>query len=1147
MNKQPIVLFADLKKTIKIMKIAMLMLIGCLPQLMAHTYAQKTKISISVKNESLDQVFRQIEKQTEFLFFYESTEIDKSKKVSTNRHNSTIYEVLDDVINPNDLEYTIKGRHIVITPKIHKGRDVAGVSQKSQEPDPTKKIEGVIKDQAGEPIIGASALIKGQSTGTITDIDGHFTLKAEAGDVLLISYIGFIPLEITLGSDTKLQITLKEDVKVLDEIVVVGYGTTRKASLTAAVASMKGQETALKPVANISQNLVGHMPGLIASQTNGEIGYDNPNIYVRGKGTTGSSGAMIVIDGVPRDNYGQLDPASIESITILKDAAAVAPYGIGGGNGVILITTKKGKTGAPTVSYNGYIGFQNPTRIPEMVNSYEYATMLNEGARNSGLTNMPYSDEEIAMFKKTVDGAPGADPDRYPNSRGIRDIIRHNTILTYHNLEISGGSEYANYYVSLAYTAQDGMFKGTDMKRYNVSSRLDIKATSTTDISLSLSGYVADHNYPGENAGGIAYAAVRQPATKAIWYSNGLWGNYLGRSPVALGSNLSGYTKEDRNQLYTTLSIEQKLPFLEGLSIKGLVSYDPYTLFKKEWRKPRLSYTPDFSTTPYTFNETYEGDYSLNQRDENDKRFTFQGYINYQHRFNGVHDINFLGVAERKERKRRWFDAKRTGFPLDIDELDRGSTEAGKISNGGSSARETSVGFLYRIGYTYNSKYMLETSGRYDGHYYFAPGKKWGFFPSISAGWNISEEGFMKNNFPNLEMLKLRTSYGESGNLAGSPYQYMAGYSVYSNSAYFGNPTTGVYEMNQNNPFITWEKAKKFNVGVDGILWKGKLSFSVDYFYDKRDNMLQNPSSTVPLEYGISLPQVNGGKMSNQGIEITLSSSHTFANKMRLDLSGNFTYTHNKLLDVYETASTYNNPNRRQTGRAYETQFGYQAIGYFTVDDFDANGNLKPGIASIKDAKVQPGDIKYADLYGPDGVPDGIIDAHDNTVIGRPRNTPQIIYGFSPTLSWKNFDFNMLLQGAAMNDIYLQGTMAHPFESQGSATKLQYEDHWTPENTNAKYPRVYNAPVDRNTVTSSHWMRNAAYIRLKSLEFGYTLPQALTTKVAMQRVRFYFAGQNLFTWTPYMKEKIDPEAGNTDGRYYYQQQAFSFGLNVTFK
>ncbi len=1129
---------------LRIMKISFFFLFICAAQMFAvNSKAQNAVINVNSNTVSVKELIQAIEKQTDYLVVYSNKEINSEKKVSISKKSDKVSSLLTDAFNETDIQYEFENNYIVLTKK--------GVTHQNQEliaQQTERKVTGTIRDELNDLIPGVSVQIKGTGKGVTSDTNGKYSISVpDDRAILVFSYLGYASREFTVGDQTVIDVLLDEITHELEEIIVVGYGTQKKASLTAAVASMKGNESALKPVANITQNLAGRMPGVIARQGTGEPGYDNASIMVRGRGTTAENAdALIVIDGVPRDNYAQLDPASIESFTILKDAAAVAPYGIGGANGVILITTKKGSSGAPTLTYNGYMGFQNPTRIPKMVNSYEYATLLNEGARNSGLSNLPYSENDVTMFKKTVDGASDADPDRYPNSCGIRDIIQNNAVLNYQNVELSGGSEYVNYYMSLAYTGQEGMFKGTDMKRYNVSSRLDIKATKTTQVELSLSGYMADHSYPGESAGSIAYAAVRQPATQAIWYTNGLWGNYLGRSPVALGSNLSGYTTEERNQLYTTLTVEQQLPFLEGLSIKGLMSYDPYKLFKKEWRIPRLSYTPDYTTTPYTFNETYEGDRSLNERNEDNTRLTFQGYINYQHRF-GLHNVSFLGVAESKERNKHWLTAGRTGFPIAIDEIDRGSTAAGRITNGGSSEQETSVGFLYRVGYTYNNKYIIETSGRYDGNYYFAPDKKWGFFPTVSAGWNISEENFMKNSFPNLGMLKLRASYGESGSLAGSPFQYMSGYSMRADAAYFGNPTTGVSEMKQSNPLITWEKAKKFDVGLDAVLWRGLLSFSLDYFYDKRSNMLVAPYVTVPLEYGIGLPQVNGGEMSNEGLELLVSSGHTFSNGIKFDISGNFTYTHNKLIQTFETSSTYDNPNRRRTGRPYDTQFGYEALGYYSLDDFNADGSLKPGIASIKDAPIQAGDIKYADLSGPDGVPDGLIDSYDETVIGRPRNTPQIIYGVTPSLSWKGFDLNMLLQGAAMNSLYLEGTMAHPFESQGSATKLQYNDHWTPNNTDALYPRIYNSPVDHNTKVSSHWMRNAAYLRLKSLEVGYTLPQQLSEKVYMQRVRFYVAGQNLCTWTPYMKEKIDPEAGNTDGRYYYQQQAISFGLNITFK
>lgn len=471
-----------------------------------NTHSQNARVNLNKRHAALNEVLEDIERQTDYLFI-SNREINLGQKVSVTAKNMPVREVLDRLLEKTDLSYAMEGVNIILSKK-HFTEEV----QQQQ-----KIVTGTILDEKGESVIGANITVKGSSKGTITDIDGSFSLNAGPDDILQISYIGYISQEIPVGSQTNFRIMLREDLKTLDEIVVVGYGTTKEASLTASVASMKGEETALKPVTNISQNLVGRMPGLVARQGSGELGYDNPEIFIRGKGTTGEkNSALVVIDGIPRDNFGQLDPTTIESVTILKDAAAVAPYGIGGANGVILITTKKGKTGKPTFSYNGYVGFQNPTRIPEMVNSYEYATLLNEGARNSGLTNMPYSDDQIAMYKKTVDGAADADPDRYPNSRGIRDIIQRNTIMTFHNIEISGGSEFVNYYISLAYTSQEGMFKGTDMKRYNVSSRMDVKATKTTDISLSLSGYVADHHFPGESAGSIAYAAVRQPATEAI-------------------------------------------------------------------------------------------------------------------------------------------------------------------------------------------------------------------------------------------------------------------------------------------------------------------------------------------------------------------------------------------------------------------------------------------------------------------------------------------------------------------------------------------------------------------------------------------------------------------------------------------------------
>jgi len=1137
-----------LLKILLLMKLTFILTVVFCIQVSASVHSQ-TVVSLTVKKMPLNKVFLEIERRTKYRFLFNNDLLPGERKVDLSVKDEEVTRVLDRLLSNTPLSYKLlEGDVIAITPR------AGAVQQKI-------KVTGRVTNEKGEPVPGATVIEKGTKNGASTDNDGYFIINVDsAGSVLEISSIGFETQTLALGGQTQVNVLLKIAGKgKLDEVVVIGYGTTKKTSLTAAVSTLKGGDVAQKPVADLSNSLVGRVPGVIADQGSGEPGLDGSRIRIRGSSTTGNADPLLVVDGIPR-SFAQLDPNSIESFTVLKDAAAVAPYGLAGANGVILVTTKKGKSGAPSLSYNGYMGYQNAARIPAMVNSYQYALLQNEGAKNSGLPNMPFSDNNIAEYKKTVDKAADADPDRYPNSRGLRDVLRRNAVLTYHNLELSGGTDKIRYYAALGYTSQQGQFATTWLKKYNADTRVDVKATNTTNVSLALNGYVVDQHYAGKvdqtagdpndmygaANGGIMYQAFRTPPTSPIYYSNGLWGSYIGRSLVGYIYN-SGYAFNENTQLLTTFSIEQQLPFVKGLSVKGVVSYDPYNTFSKIWRTPILSYSADFSTTPATYTPGYTefSQPQLNESVSQNKAFTYQGYINYHNTF-GQHDVTFLGVVESRNQKYWGLGAGRTAYPINIDELDQGGVAAGQISNGGSSSEQAQVGYLYRLSYSYAGRYLAEVAGRYDGHYYFAPGKQYAFFPAFSLGWNIGQERFMRNA-AFVDRLKVRTSYGESGNLAGGAYQYLTGYGIYGNAAVFnGNPTTGVYENSQANPNITWERAKKFDIGVEGSLWRGLLTFEADYFHERRSNMLVTPNVIVPAEYGIGLPQVNGGVMSNQGIELSLGTSHTFHNGIRIDVNGNFTYAQNKLLQVYETNATYNNPNRRQTGRANGTQFGLKALGYFTTNDFTANGSLKPGIASIPDAPVQPGDLKYADLSGPAGKPDGIIDDNDQTVIGRPNGSPQMIFGLTPTIFYKGIDLNFLLQGAAQVTLPVGGSLVHPFDQQGSATELAYTDHWTPANPNALYPRIYSNQPDYDTRWSSWWLRNAAYLKLRNLELGYSFPNALVRRWGMQRLRAYIAGQNLWTWTPHMKETIDPEARSSNGQYYFQQRVFSFGLNVTF-
>lgn len=1022
-----------------------------------------------------------------------------------------------------------------------------------EKADKTKQnlppIKGKVIDKTtGETVIGATILIKGTDQGTVTDVNGMFSLNVPDGATLVVSYVGYETSTIVLGGQTSLTISLQPSGKNLNEVIVVGYGTQKKTSTTAAVSTIKANEIAKKPVVNLTNSLVGRASGLIITQSSGEPGYDGSNIQIRGIGSTGGSAPLLIVDGVPRD-FSRLDPATVENISILKDAAAVAPYGVAGANGVILVTTKRGKTGKPTLTYNGYYGVQNPTKVPKFVGSYQYALLRNEANANDGQP-AAYTADDIQKFKD------GSDPDGHPDGHPLDDIIIPNRPIMYHNLTLSGGSENIKYFAALGYNRQDGMWRTTYLDKYNGSLNITANATSTTVVSLAINSYVEDQHFPSQSAATIIGQAQRQAPTTPVYYSNGLWSGYIGQSLIGEIYH-SGYQLNENTAMLSQFSIDQKLP-VTGLSLKGVVSYDSgpdplfgnQTSFQRTYATPIPFYNVDVTTTPYTYKQGIQGNSkaTFTESYSQNHSLTLQGLLTYQRKF-GKSDVSALAVVESRRVKYSTFSATKYNYNLDIDELDFGGPAAADAVNSGSSTGQKQLGYVYRLGYTYDNKYLFEASGRYDGSYLFAPGNRFGFFPAFSAGWRLSEEKFFKDNVTWVDNLKIRGSWGQSGaypRIAGNiaTYQYLDPYNPYANSGVLnGSATQGIYESLQGNPNITWEKANKTDVGFEATLWKGALSIEADYFYEKRSNMLVSIGNTLPGEYGLATGLVNGGIMSNHGVDITLQSGHSFSNGLRLDVRGTFTFARNKLLQVYENSATANNPNRRQTGRPIGTPFGYQALGYFKASDFNTDGSLKAGVPVPSFGPVKPGDIQYADLSGPNGVPDGKIDANDQTVIGHPQ-TPEIIYGLEPRISYKNFDLDVLIQGSGNSDIGINNYFAFPFNASGSASQLVYDDHWTPSNPNALYPRVTGTPTSNNTQFSSWFMRNISYIRLRSFELGYTFSNKLL-KNKMQSLRVYAAGQNVFTWTPGTREIIDPE--NSGGNInYYQQRVLSIGVNATF-
>lgn len=995
-----------------------------------------------------------------------------------------------------------------------------------------QSVTGTVKDNKGESLQGVSVTVKGTTTGTTTDVSGKFSIYITGQNATLVfHYVGYADQEVPVNGQSKLSVQLKPSEKNLDEIVVVAYGTQKKTSLTASVSSVKGKDIAAAPVANISNALAGRASGVIATQSGGEPGFDDSSVLIRGSGTTGNTQPLFIVDGVPR-SYNQLDPNSIESVTILKDAAAVAPYGLGGANGVILVTTKKGKAGKPTLTYNTYYGWQNPTVLTKFVNSYQYATLFNAAVQNSTPGAPPaYSAADLELYKNH------SDPNGHPDHDVLGELINRNSPMTSNNLQLTGGSENTRYYVGLGYLTQNSLWATERFKRYNLTSNLEANATSTTKVNLSLNGRVLEAEYPGVSTGNIFYQAFRTPPNSPLTFTNGKPGAYIGRS--AWGNIYdSGLIQNSGFTMLSQLSIEQQLPFVKGLSIKAAVSYDynpdANITFQRAWRTPIPYYSYNAATKEITLagndgpsKPTYEEYFEQTQA------FTYQGYLNYHNTF-GKHDVTGLLVVESRNTKMSIFSARRQNYNVLIPELDNGSSNSTDISNYGRSGETKQKSAIYRFSYSYDGKYLFEAAGRYDGNYAFAPGSRLGFFPSFSAGWRLSEEPFIKENFTWINNLKLKGSWGESGALPNAAFQYLTAFGLRSNSAVInGAPTQGITELTQANPFITWERAKKTDIGIEGNFWNGRLTFEADYFHEMRNNILIQPTVIAPNEYGVGLPQVNGGQMSNQGFELTLGTTQHI-NDLVFNISGNITYARNKRIKIYEDAATFNNPNRRLAGRPIGTLYGYQSLGFFTANDFDATGALKPGIPVQPWGKVFPGDIRYQDVNG-----DGKIDPNDYVPIGKDV-VPEIIYGLSPSIAYKGFDLNILLQGAANRSFYNQ---VFPFDNSSSAP-INTLDYWTPDHPNASYPRITTQPTTNNTQYSSFWVINGSYLRLKTATLGYTIPQKMMQKLRLQSIRFYLSGQNLATWSKI--KNFDPEVSSRSGQYYPQMKVFTIGANVTF-
>lgn len=984
-------------------------------------------------------------------------------------------------------------------------------------------VKGKVKDINGNPLPGVTVLLKDTKKGATTDEKGNFILNDVKKDgILVFQYIGFDPQEVKVEGKAIVNVVLKESQKTLDEYVVVGYGTQKKVTKTGAVSSVKGAELQQSPNVNISNSLVGRIPGIIAVNNSGEPGYDGSRIFIRGRSTLGNSNPLVVIDGFPRDGFERMNPNDIESVSILKDAAA-AIYGSRAANGVILVTTKRGKGGKPTLSYGFNQSFVTPTRLPEMADAPTYAKVVNEILKYGG--DAPkYSNEQIKKF------GDGSDPWLYPNTNWYDAAIKKYSLQNRHDLSLSGGTEKMSYYVSLGSLFQDGIYKNsaTNYKQQNVRANLDAVVNDYIRLRFDLAGRLENRNFPPRSAGSIFRSLMRgRPTENAIW-PNGLPGPDIeyGDNPVVTGTNAIGYTNDKNYVINTNMSAVVNIPWVEGLFVDGSFAYDQNFDFYKSYIKPWTLYTlADVNDPTHKLNAGSRGVSApeLSEQYGTLRQTTVNVKLNYVRSF-GKHNLSSFIAFEQATLRNDNFSANRKYFISDkLDQLSLGGDK--EKNNSGSGFEYARRNYFGRISYNYKETYLFDYNMRYDGSQNFPEGRRMGLFPGASAGWVLSNENFWKKSIHTLDYFKLRASWGQMGNDQIDPFQYLSTYGFSSGGVMLGGDLNkGLYQLRSPNEAITWEVANNYDFGIEAKILGDKLAFEGDYFMTKRSNILVSRSLSMPGYTGMTLPQENIAKVENKGFEMVLSHKNDIK-KFHYEIIGTVTHAQNKVLYFDETP---NLPAYQQaTGKQIGSALYYKAIGiYKTAEDVKNSIHLDGARA---------GDVIFEDVNN-----DKVIDDLDRVRMDRTEN-PTWIFGLTMTAKFKNFDFTMLWQGATGASQYLRTESGLI----GNFPMAYVKDRWTEDNPNGSWPRAYDRDreywVNR---PNTFWFWNTNYLRLKTLDLGYNIPANVCKRIGLQNLRVYVSGQNLLTID---KVKIfDPEAPSGSGQFYPQTKIYNVGLNVTF-
>lgn len=1107
----------------RIMKITAIFLLSVCMGVSAKSTSQT--VTLAEKKAPLDKVFREIKKQTGYTFVYTAKQLEKAAPVTISIRNGSIREALDICFHNQPLVYTLLDDMVIV-----KENAPSRAIEMVNIIPPPEKVKGKVTDAAGAPLIAATVVLKGTNKGVLTDENGAFQIGAETNAILVISLLGFQTKEVTVGKDP-LSIVLEAKLSDLEAVVVVGYGVQKKVNLTGSVSTVGSKQLENRPVTSISNALQGTMAGVtITSALSGQPGKDGGTIRVRGIGTLNNSNAMVMVDGVI-SSMNNVNPDDVESISVLKDAASAAIYGSRAANGVILITTKKGKKGTPQIVFNTYAGKQQATKLPDFLPSWQAATLYNQALVNEGKP-VRFTETEIGKFRD------GSDPYKYPNTDWLDKAYQGSGIQQNYYLGVSGGSDKSQYSFSLGMYDQEGLMKKTNAKRYtsrfNISQQLNDKLKISGNLAYTYSiTKEPQSSYPGvPQFTQIVRQFNRISPIIPYKFENGRYGNIADGSPAAWLESPS-YGRENFADLLGNVGADWEV--IKGLHFKPSISYTM-----------QMGQTKSFVADIQYYNASgdktfYQGPNSVTDGNVTSNVVTLQDLLEYSRSF-GKHNLKALAGYFQEYTKYTWNEGFRKNLLNNsLSQINLGSTDGQRA--GGYSYEAALRSFFGRLNYDYDGKYLFEANIRRDGSSRFAPDNRWGTFPSFSAGWNIDREAFFTPVKQVVSTLKLRASWGQLGNqtLKGFDdtnypsypfYPYITTVSAGQNYTLGGTGAIiapGIAPVNGANNNIKWETTTESNVGIDATFLDGKFNLTADWFKKRTTDILI--AVPVGAVYGLNAPTQNGGIVENKGWEFTAGYNDRKGD-FSWNITGNASFIDNKVIEyVSDNISGY---TIITTGLPINSLWGYVAEGIFQTKE-EINATAK------QSANTKPGDLKYQDRNG-----DKVIDTKDRQYLG--NYYPKIAYGLNMGGSWKNIDLTIFFQGAAGVKTYLDaGKMGQISASTGKPTSALLNT-WTPENPTASLPRALTTQQhnDPGNTPSSFWVKNGSYLRLKNLQLGYSVPQNLLNRIGIKKVRIFYSGQNILTFTSLYKW-IDPEAPSSSSIYYYPQvKVNTVGLNVTF-